>query len=60
LDNAALVRDYLPVLAGFKGVFEFPWLGMGADYSGQIGVNVKKWRKCFWKFMKPVACAAFR
>ena len=29
LDNASLLRDYLPVLAGFKGVLEFPWLGLG-------------------------------
>jgi len=33
LDNASLLRDFLPVLAGFKGVFEFPWLGAGADDS---------------------------
>jgi len=45
LDNASLVRDFLPVLAGFKGVFEFPWLGLGADDPGQIGVNVKKVEK---------------
>ena len=45
LDNAALIRDFLPVLAGFKGVFEFPWLGLGADDPGQIGVNVKKVEK---------------
>jgi hypothetical protein len=42
LDNPSLLRDYLPVLAVFKGVFEFPWLGLGADDSGQIDVNVKK------------------
>ena len=45
LDNASLVRDFLPVLADFKGVFEFPWLGLGADDPGQIGVNVKKVEK---------------
>ena len=45
LDNASLLRDFLPVLAGFKGVFEFPWLGLGADDPGQIGVNVKKVEK---------------
>ena len=45
LDNAALIRDFLPELAGFKGVFEFPWLGVGADNPGQIGVNVKKVEK---------------
>jgi hypothetical protein len=26
----------------FKGVFEFPWLGEGADNPGLIAVNVKK------------------
>jgi len=45
LDNPSLLRDYLPVLAVFKGVFEFPWLGLGADDSGQIDVNVKKVEK---------------
>ena len=45
LDNASLLRDFLPVLADFKGVFEFPWLGLGADDPGQIGVNVKKVEK---------------
>jgi dethiobiotin synthetase len=45
LDNAALIQDYLPELAGFKGVFEFPWLGLGADDSSQIDVNVKKVEK---------------
>ena len=45
LDNASLLRDFLPVLADFKGVFEFPWLGLEADDPGQIGVNVKKVEK---------------
>jgi len=45
LDNAALIRDFLPELAGFKGVFKFPWLGVRADNPGQIGVNVKKVEK---------------
>jgi dethiobiotin synthetase len=45
LDNAALILDFWPELAGFKGVFEFPWLGVGADNPGQIGVNVKKVEK---------------
>ena len=45
LDNAALIRDFLPELAGFKGVFEFPWLELEADDPGQIGVNVKKVEK---------------
>ena len=45
LDNAALILDFSPELAGFKRVFEFPWLGVGADNPGQIGVNVKKVEK---------------
>ena len=45
LDNASLLRNFLPVLADFKGVFEFPWLGLEADDPGQIGVNVKKVEK---------------
>jgi dethiobiotin synthetase len=45
LDNASLLRDFLPVLADFKGVFELPWLGLEADDPGQIGVNVKKVEK---------------
>ena len=45
LDNAALILDFLPELGGFKGVFEFSWLGVGADNPGQIGVNVKKVEK---------------
>jgi len=52
LDNASLLRDFLPVLAGFKGVFEFPWLGLGADDPGQIGVNVKKAEKVLAKFLE--------
>ena len=52
LDNADLLRDFLPVLAGFKGVFEFPWLGLGADDPGQIGVNVKKAEKVLAKFLE--------
>ena len=47
LDNASLLRDYLPFSTGFKGVFEFPWLGVGADDSDQIDVNVKKVEKVF-------------
>ena len=52
LDNASLLRDFLPVLADFKGVFEFPWLGLGADDPGQIGVNVKKAEKVLAKFLE--------
>ena len=51
LDNASLLRDFLPVLADFKGVFEFPWLGLGADDPGQIGVNVKKAEKVLAKII---------
>ena len=52
LDNASLLRDFLPVLADFKGVFEFPWLGLEADDPGQIGVNVKKAEKVLAKFLE--------
>jgi hypothetical protein len=52
LDNASLLRDFLPVLACFKGVFEFPWLGVGADDPGQIGVNVKKAEKVLAKIFE--------
>ena len=52
LDNASLLRDFLPFLADFKGVFEFPWLGLGADDPGQIGVNVKKAEKVLAKFLE--------
>ena len=52
LDNASLLRDFLPVLPDFKGVFEFPWLGLGADDPGQIGVNVKKAEKVLAKFLE--------
>ena len=45
LDNASLLRDFLPVFADFKGVFEFPWLGLGAEDPDQIDVNVKKVEK---------------
>ena len=58
LDNAALIRDFLPELAGFKGVFEFPWLGVGADNPGQIGVNVKKVEKVLAKIYE--ACILHR
>ena len=44
-ENADLIREFLPELAGFRGVIEFPWLGLGADDPGQIGVNVKKAEK---------------
>ena len=52
LDNASLVRDFLPVLADFKGVFEFPWLGLGADDPGQSGGNVKKAGKVLAKIFE--------
>ena len=47
LGNGSLLRGFLPVLVDFKGLFEFPWLGVGADDSGQIDVNVKKVEKVF-------------
>ncbi len=42
VDNAELIRMHLPEMADFKGVFEFPWLGEGADDPGLIALNVKK------------------
>ena len=44
-ENADLVREFLPEMDDFKRVFEFPWLGLGADDTGQIGVNIKKVEK---------------
>jgi len=52
LDNAALIGDYLPGLAGFKGVFEFPWLGESADDPKQIAANVKKVEKVLAKIFE--------
>ena len=43
--NYLIFSYFLPFLAGFKGVFEFPWLGVGADDPDQIDVNVKKVEK---------------
>ena len=42
VDNAELIRMHLPEMADFKGVFEFPWLGEGADDPGLIALNLKK------------------
>ena len=42
LDNAELIRFHLPEMPEFKGVFEFPWLGEGADDPGLIAINLKK------------------
>ena len=42
IDNAELIRMHLPEIDEFKGVFEFPWLGAGADDPAFIAVNVKK------------------
>ena len=50
-ENADLIRDLMPDMAGFKGVFEFPWLGAGADDSEQIGANVKKAEKVLAKIV---------
>ena len=41
-DNVELIRMHLPEMTEFKGVFEFPWLGEGADDPGLIALNVKK------------------
>ena len=50
-ENADLIRALMPDMAGFKGVFEFLWLGVGADDSEQIGVNVKKVEKVLAKII---------
>jgi len=50
-ENADLIRDLMPDMAEFKGVFEFPWLGAGADDSEQIGANVKKAEKVLAKIV---------
>ena len=41
-DNKELIGLHLPHIPGFKGVFEFPWLGEGADDPKLITINVKK------------------
>jgi len=41
-DNVELIRMHFPKMPDFKGVFEFPWLGVGADDPALISVNVKK------------------
>ena len=41
-DNVELIPMYLPEMDNFKGVFEFPWLGAGADDPAFIAVNLKK------------------
>ena len=51
-ENADLIREFLSELAGFRGVIEFPWLGLGADDPGQIGVNVKKAEKVLAKLLE--------
>ena len=42
VDNANLIQLHLPDISGFKGVFEFPWLGEGADDPGLVSVNLIK------------------
>ena len=42
IDNAELIRMHLPEIPDFKGVYEFPWLGVGADNPALIAVNVRK------------------
>ena len=40
--NAELIRMNMPSINCFKGVFNFPWLGKGADDPDLIPINVKK------------------
>ena len=42
VDNAELIRMNMPSINGFNGVFNFPWLGKGADDPDLIPINVKK------------------
>ena len=51
LENENLIRALMPDMARFKGVFEFPWLGVGADDPEQIGANVKKAEKVLAKII---------
>ena len=41
-DNLELIRSNIPFMADFKGIYEFPWLGEGADNPALISINVKK------------------
>ena len=42
IDNVELIGMHLPNIAGFKGVFEFPWLGTGASNPDLVAIHVKK------------------
>jgi len=42
VDNAELIRIHMSNTPGFKGIFEFPWLGKGADNPELIVNNIKK------------------
>ena len=42
INNAELIRMHLPEIDDFKGVFEFPWLGAGANDPAFIEINLKK------------------
>ena len=42
VDNAELIGMHIPNMQGFKGIYEFPWLGKGADNPVLITNNVKK------------------
>lgn len=42
VDNAELIRMSMPNINGFNGVFDFPWLGEGADDPRLIQANVVK------------------
>lgn len=57
VDNAELIRMHIPNMHGFKGVFEFPWLGRGASNPDLIPINVKKadsvLEKIFDEVLKP-------
>jgi len=42
VDNAKLIQSNIPDMAGFNGVFDFPWLGEGANSPGLASANLIK------------------
>ena len=42
VDNAELIRIHMSNTPAFKGIFEFPWLGKGADNPDLIVNNIEK------------------
>jgi len=48
-DNAELIRMHMPNITNFKGIYDFPWLGEGADNPKLISNNVLKAEKALEK-----------